>query len=104
MQADQLADCHICAEGKLSRRPFVKHVDEEYRATQPLERLNADLFGPVPFSSFGGAAYGEVIIDEATNKVFLALLKNKSDAAKSIIDLINMIRTKKGKCNSWLFY
>ncbi|KAI3752823.1 hypothetical protein L2E82_24860 [Cichorium intybus] len=60
-----------------------------FSADQSLESLmHMDLFGPVPVASLAGKKYYLVIVDEFPRFTWVMFLRNKSDAATEIINLI----------------
>lgn len=77
--------CAGCLKGKAHRESFAKAMSQRVAATRPLERVHADLCGPMP-DSFGGSKYMLLIVDEFTRKVFGFPLKKKSDAAEIIVE------------------
>lgn len=68
--------CITCLEGKQTRIPF---PTEGTRAQNKLELIHSDICGPMEVQSFGGARYFVTFIDDFTRKVFVFILKNKSD-------------------------
>lgn len=68
--------CEFCQEGKQSRLPFPK---EGSRAKKVLELIHSDICGPLEVKSVGGARYFLTFVDDYTRKVFIYLLKNKSE-------------------------
>ncbi|CAH9144429.1 unnamed protein product [Cuscuta epithymum] len=70
--------CEDCIFGKQKRVSFSKGR----RAIKPekLELVHTDLWGPAEVTSLGGSAYYMTFIDDATRKVWVYFLKNKSDA------------------------
>ena len=88
--------CGPCALGAQHRRAFGDAVPEQHRATEPLQRVHADLAGPVSFpqrsneqqqlvSVLGAAKYLLVIVDEWSRRIFVVALHNKAEAAAKIV-------------------
>ena len=76
--------CGVCKENKATMKPFASSVPPAVKATAPLQRVHADLFGPVLHPSFADARFVLVIVDEFSNKVWTFPLKQKGDSANTI--------------------
>jgi hypothetical protein len=74
--------CEGCVKGKAHRKEFGK--TSSHHAMEVLDRIHADLCGPLP-ESMGGAKYLMLIVDEATRFVAGFPLRNKDDSTKEII-------------------
>ena len=72
----RLGFCEACTVAKQKRLPF---DSSKSRETVPLGRVHMDLAGPFT-ESFSRFKYYYVLIDEATNKLWLRFLHKKSDA------------------------
>lgn len=72
--------CQMCLLGKQTRQPFAKIGGK--RATNILELIHTDLCGPMPVSSWNGARYIFVLVDDYTRKIFVYFLRSKSDVLK----------------------
>lgn len=70
--------CGSCLLGKQARHPFPKGTS--YRAERILELIHGDLCGPITPSTSGGNRYIFVLIDDCSRYMWIALLKEKSDA------------------------
>ena len=69
--------CESCVLGKQKRVTFAK-VGPQPRA-EPLELVHSDVYGPTSVSSLAGSRYYVTFIDDATRKVWIYFLKNKSE-------------------------
>lgn len=69
--------CEGCIEGKLARQPFP--TDGAERATKVLELVHSDVCGPMKTVSLGGARYFLTFIDDYSRKVWVYVLKCKSE-------------------------
>ena len=69
--------CKGCIEGKQARQPFPK--DGATRATKPLELVHSDVCGPMKTTSIGGARYFLTFIDDFSRKIWVYMLKYKSE-------------------------
>lgn len=101
--------CIVCAKGKQTRT-VSKESGE--RAKNLLELVHSDVLGPISTSSFSGARYLLVLIDDYSRKVFAIPIVRKSDVFekfknfKSLVDnqcgrKIQILRTDNGTeyCN-----
>lgn len=78
--------CRVCIRGKQTRTPF---ANEGTRATQKLEIVHSDVCGPLQVQSIGGCRYFLSFIDDYTRKVFVYVLKNKSEVFAKFVDFVN---------------
>lgn len=69
--------CESCVYGKQKRVSFVKSGKE--KKNEKLELLHTDVWGPAQVSSLGGSLYYVTFIDDATRKVWIYFLRQKSD-------------------------
>lgn len=69
--------CKGCIEGKQARQPFPKHGAT--RATKKLELVHSDVCGPMKTTSMGGARYFVTFIDDFSRKIWVCMLKCKSE-------------------------
>jgi hypothetical protein len=98
--------CTICTQGKSIRKAIHSEADPQYKATEALQCLHADLVGPVTVvvkknhprcPSLGGHLYALIVTDEATHTVFVILLKLKSEAEAALISLIKQLQLRTGR-------
>jgi hypothetical protein len=73
---------HTCILAKHRRSAFLKQ--SKYRADKALELVHGDLYGPVKPVTPGGRRYFLLLVDDATNYMWVALLAAKSEAAGAI--------------------
>lgn len=85
---EAMAPCEACLVGKSTRKPFPAS-DTVY--TKPNELISMDLSGPMQVPSFGGALYSAVFIDHATDASFIRLVKNKSEVAATVKQVLNLM-------------
>ena len=69
--------CEACIEGKQARKPFPS--DGATRAAKVLEIVHSDVCGPMKTTSMGGARYFLTFIDDFSRKVWVLVLKCKSE-------------------------
>ncbi|GAU33196.1 hypothetical protein TSUD_206550 [Trifolium subterraneum] len=70
--------CEGCFASKQPRNSFKNTV--YYRSTQPLHVVHSDICGPIETATLGGNKYFMTCVDEFTRKVWIYLLKEKSEA------------------------
>ena len=57
----------------------------------PPDFVHSDLCGPMPIKSLGGASYFLTFIDNSTKKIWVYLLKNKSDTFDAFKKFLAMV-------------
>ena len=79
-------------------------VNTRYQAKEIMDRVHADLYGPINVSSEGdpmtllyGGKYLLLLIDEKSRMMFGFILKAKSDAEDNIIAWCNQAMVQTGK-------
>ena len=80
--------CEHCIYGKHTRLTFGP-LDKELGS--PLDLIHKDLCGPMTVKSLGGASYFLTFIDNSTRKVWVCLLKNKSDTFDAFKKFLVMV-------------
>ena len=75
--SDSDANCEECVLGKAKKLPYPKAV---HTSTKPLHYAHSDLWGPAQQKSIGGGKYYMCIIDDFPKKVWIYILKVKSEA------------------------
>ena len=88
---DKPSKCEACTMGKQTRS---SHSGKLPRSQIPLYRIHCDLAGPFPTQSIGGYLYTMVLIDDATRKNWIILLKCKSHAFNAFKQFHMMITTQ----------
>ena len=69
--------CESCVYGKQKRVSFAKTRKENKK--EKLELVYTDVWGPAQVSSLGGSHYYVKFIDDATRKVWVYFLRQKSN-------------------------
>ncbi|MFA1255968.1 GAG-pre-integrase domain-containing protein, partial [Klebsiella pneumoniae] len=69
--------CESCVYEKQKRVSFVKSGKENKK--EKLELVHTNVWGPAQVSSLGGSHYYVTFIDDATRKVWVYFLRQKSD-------------------------
>ena len=70
--------CDTCIKGKQHKVSFPVSVPT-CSSTNVLEYLHADVWGPASVTTYGGYSYFLSIVDDCSRKVWVFLLKHKSD-------------------------
>lgn len=94
-----LDNAHVCAgceKGKHHRKKFAKYSSNSTVAAV-LDRVHADLCGPIQVESMGGNRYLSTLIDEKSRRIVGHLIKNKSDTADKIIEWCTQAAVEKQK-------
>jgi len=98
------AVCEGCVYGKAHRESFGNSIDAKYQAKDVLDRVHADLYGPININCDGeeipilsGGKYVLQMVDEKSRKLFCFILQYKSDAEDYIINWINQVTVELGK-------
>ena len=74
--------CEACLYGKMSKRPVPNKSRSKVRATRPGELIHCDIFGPSQVATISGRhRYFITFIDDFSGRLWLYLLKGRSDAA-----------------------
>ncbi|WVZ13024.1 hypothetical protein V8G54_017554 [Vigna mungo] len=73
--------CDHCVLGKSHRIPFGKG---KHSTERPFEYVHADLWGPARTLTHGGGAYFLSIIDDFSRRVWIYVLKNKSETFQKL--------------------
>jgi transposase InsO family protein len=84
LRADSAAhtDCAPCLQGKLTHRP-VPSRSEESRPQRPLERVDADLAGPLPLG-LNEERYWLVLVDRYSGYIWARPLRSKDETSPII--------------------
>jgi len=88
--ATECPTCNACLLGKTTKPPA--RAGQGIRSTKPLERLHADLIGPIdPTTPSTQFKYLLVVTDDYSRYIAVKPLKRKSDAAVALIEIINTL-------------
>jgi hypothetical protein len=88
--------CHGCVAGKAKRRMFKSAGSRRTRSTYPIERIHADLAGPMEVDSIGGHRYICVFTCDSTSYAWVYLLKSKDKTLHTFKRFVKMIETLTG--------
>ena len=99
--------CLSCVQGKTIRKAIKSTADTQYKATDVLGCLHADLVGPISITTntkekqrlptYGGKLYSLTLVDEYSRFAIVELLQHKSDVASVLIPLIRRLQVKTGR-------
>lgn len=76
----KLKMCEQCVLGKSKKLPYPTWV---HISKNPLDYIHSDLWGPSQIESIGGGKYFLTIMDDFSRKVWVSILKEKSQAFDS---------------------
>ena len=85
--------CTHCISSKHSRAPF---SSSSYRALSVLELIHMDICGPISPHTVGGNRYFFLIVDDYSRCMWVALLKEKSEALEQFKRFKLMAEAEKG--------
>ena len=91
--------CINCVAGKQNRSSFPN--ESEYRASKRLQLIHGDICGPIQPSTVGGRRYYFLLIDDYSRLMWVAFLRENSDAFqhfKSFKNLSELESDEKVKC------
>ena len=80
--------CRVCIEAKATRHALGHRDVPILQAQRPGQVLCADIAGPFPVPSLGGAKYVLVIIDIFTRRLFTSMLQSSAEFYEKFIDLV----------------
>ena len=86
--------CETCIFGKHKR---VKFTRGKHTTIGVLDYVHSDLWGPAKVESLGGARYFMSIIDDFSRRVWVFILKNKSEAFSRFKEWKKLVETQTGK-------
>jgi hypothetical protein len=86
--------CDICVQSKAKSLPFPRSL---YQAEQPLDFLHVDLMGPFLYMAGVGLRYVMAVLDDHLCMSAAILLRQKSEATKSLITHIQQWVSVLGK-------
>lgn len=92
----ELELCEGCLYGKQSRGPFPS--GRAWRASECLELMHADLYGPMQTTSLGGSKYFLLITDDYSRMSWVHFLKAKSEAFENFKIFKAMVEKQSGLC------
>nr|KYP64673.1 Retrovirus-related Pol polyprotein from transposon TNT 1-94 [Cajanus cajan] len=88
---DKLEFCEHCVLGKSHRVKFGTGI---HVSSRPFEYVHADLWGPSRVKTLGGGSYFLTIIDDFTRRVWLYVLKDKTETYKKFRDWYTLIQNQ----------
>lgn len=85
--------CETCVKGKHSRLPF---RSSDTKTSALLELVHSDLCGPIEVESLGGSKYFLTFLDDFSRKVFVYMLKKKSEVAAKFVEFKQLVENQTG--------
>jgi len=99
-------DCDVCTLAKASRTRIGRSRSRRRKATAIMDRVHWDLMGPINATlhgtqkervkSLGGNVYVLVCVEEYSRYVIVKLLRDKTEAADALVDVITFLKTQTG--------
>ena len=86
--------CHDYIATKQHRSPFPSIAS--YRASKPLKLVHEDICGPISPATLGGSKYFLLLVDDYSRLMWVAMIKNKSEAFQAFVKFKNLVEAKKG--------
>jgi hypothetical protein len=86
--------CQTCVMAKFNRAKFKRNVP---RVEQVMHTLHSDITGPWPVASIGGGVYVLSLMDEASSRGGVSIIKSKDAAADELKRLILIWERDTGK-------
>ncbi|CAJ2646442.1 unnamed protein product [Trifolium pratense] len=90
---NKLDFCDNCTLGKQHKVKFGVGV---HKSTRPFEYVHSDLWGPASVSTHGGGSYFLSIIDDYSRRVWVYIIKNKSDTFEKFKEWHTLIENQTG--------
>ena len=87
--------CEDCILGKSKKLPYPKGI---HSSIKPLDYAHNDLWGPAQEKSVGGGRYYMSIIDDFSRRIWLYVLKEKSEAFQRFKEWCIDVEAEKGVC------
>lgn len=81
--------CRVCTEAKATRHPLGSREQLILHADRQAQVLSADVAGPFPVPSLGGAKYVLVIIDSFSRRLFISMLISPAEFLDKFRDLVH---------------
>ena len=92
-ESGSIKNCEQCALGKNIKQPFSK---AKHTSTSVLEYAHSDIWGPSQPPTMNGGKYFITIIDDFSRKLWVKILKEKSEAFKFFKEWHTMVEREKG--------
>jgi len=93
----QQIECEACTLGKGKRLTTLRSAPPDTRASNLLDLVHVDLWGPATASSMGGKRYFLTCYDDFSHHINLYFLANKSDALAALKEYAAMAETQTGR-------
>ncbi|GAU10233.1 hypothetical protein TSUD_417410 [Trifolium subterraneum] len=90
---NKLDFCDNCTLGKQHKVKFGVGV---HKSSRPFEYVHSDLWGPASVPTHGGGSYFLSIIDDYSRRVWVHIIKNKSDAFEKFKEWHTLIENQIG--------
>ena len=95
MKHVSLEFCENCVYGKQKRVRFIK-VGKQ-KKSEKLDLVHTDVWGPTKVQSLGASRYYVTFIDDATRKIWVYCIRQKSDVFDTFERWKDLVENKIGK-------
>ena len=85
--------CESCIQGKMTKAPF---IGVGHRATDLLELIHSDVYGPMYHTAMGGFRYFVIFIDDLSRYGYVFLIKHKSETFEKFKEFRNEVEKQTG--------
>ena len=86
-------NCEVCIKGKMKRNHFSR--SDTPRASEPLALIHSDLMGPMNIPTFGGRRYILLFVDDFSRKIFIYVLRRKSEVFARFKEFKSLVENQK---------
>jgi len=93
---DKLGKLEFCEHCILGKQHRVKFNSGMHHSSRPFEYVHSDLWGPSKTLTNGGGSYFLSIIDDYSRRVWIFVLKNKSDTFEKFKEWHTLIENQTG--------
>ena len=87
-------NCPGCIQGKYTERPHPPK--ETTRSPIPIGVVHRDAFGPLRTTCYGGGEYFVTFTDEYTRKIWVYVLRRKSEVYETVMEWVHMVERESG--------
>lgn len=93
LKNSEMKMCEHCILGKSKKAPYQKGI---HTSRKPLDYAHCDLWGPAKTESLSGGRYFLSIMDDYSRKVWVYILKTKTEAFKKFKEWCREVELEKG--------
>ena len=86
--------CRDCIASNQHRSPFPSIAS--YRASRPFKLVRGYICGPISLATLGGIKYFLLLVDDYSRLMWVAMIKNKSEAFQAFVKFKNLAEAEQG--------